>query len=426
MRVLMFGWEFPPLISGGLGTACYAMTKHLALRGEKVTIVLPRSDGVDLRAGYRVVSADNLEVLEWPEEEFSLPPDVKIWLVRSPLIPYINQHDYTRTAYDEASRTLRTRPAHASIISLSGHYSHDLLSEVARYAEVGWLLGSRGDFDVIHAHDWMTIPAAMAAKRKSGKPFVFHVHATEYDRTGGNPDERIKSIEYLGLCEADHVIAVSQRTKSMLITHYKVPHDKITVVHNAIQQRTLPVEDLLQKRLRQKLIIFVGRITIQKGPEYFLHTAADILRESSDYRFVMCGAGDLLPHMIEEAARLRIQNKFHFTGFLSGSTLESLYAMADAFVMTSVSEPFGLTPFEAMRYNTPVIISKQAGAAELLPEQFLVDFWDTKLLAKKIKNVCENERIRSGFITIQNRVLSRMSWDKVASNLVQIYQSAVI
>jgi glycogen(starch) synthase len=424
MRVLMFGWEFPPLISGGLGTACYGMTKHLAESGEDVIFVLPKAEGHVPRAGYQLLSANEVSEKYGNGPDYQLPSNVTILAVSSPLMPYLQEQD-SIPILDRLERTYGKDGRSESIISMSGHYSHNLFEEVQRFAEVGWRLGARRDFDVIHAHDWMTFPAAVAAKQRSGRPFVAHVHATEYDRTGDNPNLHILEVERYGLHQADKIVAVSHRTKALLRERYHIPENKIEVVHNAISQEKLVDPASIRRGFQEKLVIFVGRVTLQKGPEYFLRSAAKVLKKRSNYRFVMCGAGDMLPRMIEEAAQLRIQNRFHFTGFLRGETLDRLYSMADLFVMSSVSEPFGLTPFEAMRYKVPVIVSKQTGAAELLPHAVQVDFWDLDQTAEMMINFCENRRLKSDLLQAQEHTLHAMSWRRVAEQLKLIYQKVV-
>lgn len=424
MRILMFGWEFPPFISGGLGTACYGMTRHLAESGEEVLFVLPKAmDGMP-RDGYQMMSAEEV----WKKrdnKDFPLPEQVTVLTVETALYPYIENKEYARMIRRfEGAIPQEGKPA-PSIMSMSGHYSHNLFEEVQRFAEVGWHLAEQSEFDVIHAHDWMTFPAAIAAKQRSGKPMIAHIHATEYDRTGDHPNQRIEQLEKLGMEHADRVVAVSHRTKQTLVDRYHVDAAKIEVVHNAVSHDKLVDPLTIKKSFKEKLIIFVGRVTLQKGPEYFLRAAAKVLETHPNYRFVMCGAGDMLPRMIEEAAALRIQNRFHFTGFLRGAAVDRLYSMADLFVMTSVSEPFGLTPFEAMRYDVPVIVSRQAGASELIPKSMHVDFWDRDKLAKMMIEFCENSQLHKDLLEHQKKTLSKMSWRSVAEQLKSIYRKVI-
>jgi len=424
MRILMFGWEFPPFISGGLGTACYGMTRHLAESGEEVLFVLPKAMASMPREGYQVLSAEEV----WRkrgEGDFPLPELVTVLTVETALFPYIENREYARMIQRFEGAIPRQGQPAPSIISMSGHYSHNLFEEVQRFAEVGWHLAEKSEFDVIHAHDWMTFPAAIAAKQRSGKPMIAHVHATEFDRTGDNPNEKIFNVEKIGMEHADRIVAVSHRTKKLLVERYQVNEDKIDVVHNAVSHDKLVDPLTIRKGFKEKLIIFVGRVTLQKGPEYFLRAAARVLETHPNYRFVMCGAGDMLPRMIEEAAALRIQHRFHFTGFLRGAAVDRLYSMADLFVMTSVSEPFGLTPFEAMRYDVPVIVSRQAGASELLPLAMQVDFWDIDKLAKMMIDFCENTELHKDLLEHQKTTLSKMSWRTVAEQLKTIYRKVM-
>jgi glycosyltransferase involved in cell wall biosynthesis len=420
----MFGWEFPPFISGGLGTACYGMTRHLAESGEEVLFVLPKAMEGMPRDGYQMMSAEEV----WKkrgENDFPLPELVTVLTVETALYPYIENREYARMIRRfEGSIPAEGKPA-PSIMSMSGHYSHNLFEEVQRFAEVGWHLAEQSEFDVIHAHDWMTFPAAMAAKKRSGKPLIAHIHATEYDRTGDHPNQKIAHLEKIGMEHADRVVAVSHRTKQQLVERYHVDAGKIDVVHNAVSHDKLVDPLTIKKSFKEKLIIFVGRVTLQKGPEYFLRAAVKVLETHPNYRFVMCGAGDMLPRMIEESAALRIQNRFHFTGFLRGAAVDRLYSMADLFVMTSVSEPFGLTPFEAMRYDVPVIVSRQAGASELLPNSMQVDFWDRDKLATMMIEFCENKELHQHLLEHQKKTLSKMSWRTVAEQLKTIYRKVI-
>ncbi len=425
MRVLMFGWEFPPLISGGLGTACYGMTKHLAEEGEEVIFVLPKAPESLHRPGYQVLSASEIPAHS-EEDTHPLPPGVQVWAMNAALIPYTQEHEYKTLIEQHQQSTTSKADSEASIISLSGHYAHNLFEEVQRFAEIGWRLGVRPQYDIIHAHDWMTFPAAIAAKQRSGKPLVTHVHATEFDRTGDHPNQAIVAIEQEGLTQADRVIAVSHRTKHTLIERYGLREEKIDVVHNGIDPQCLVDPATIHKGFREKLVIFVGRITLQKGPEYFLQAAARVLSKDPQIRFVMCGAGDMLPRMIEQAAALRIQHRFHFTGFLRGEALDRLYGMADLFVMSSVSEPFGLTPFEALRYQVPVIVSKQTGAAELLPTAIQVDFWDIHAMAQMILEFCNDTDFARSMRRDEVSTLQRMSWREVAHKLQHIYRRLVL
>lgn len=425
MRILMFGWEFPPFISGGLGTACYGMTRHLAESGEEVLFVLPKTLEDMPREGYKMMSAEEVWRKASDNGDFPLPEQVTVLTVETSLFPYLENKEYERMIQKYEGGLPREGQSVPSIMTMSGHYSHNLFEEVQRFAEVGWHLAEQSEFDVIHAHDWMTFPAAVAAKQRSGKPMIAHVHATEYDRTGNHPNEAIYKLEKEGMDEADRIVAVSHRTKQTLIDRYKVPPTKIDVVHNAVSHDKLVDPLQIKKNIKEKLVIFVGRVTLQKGPEYFLRAASKVLDTHPNYRFVMCGAGDMLPRMIEEAAALRIQNRFHFTGFLRGASVDRLYSMADLFVMTSVSEPFGLTPFEAMRYDVPVIVSRQAGASELLPHSVQVDFWDIDKLATMMIDFCENSHLHEDLLTHQKDTLSKMSWRSVAEQLKSIYRKVM-
>jgi glycosyltransferase involved in cell wall biosynthesis len=296
------------------------------------------------------------------------------------------------------------------------------MAEVSRYAIIGKYLGMTEHFDIIHAHDWMTFLAGVEAKLKSSKPLVVHVHATEFDRTGDNVNQNIYDIERYGMHMADKVIAVSHRTKQTIVERYGVDPSKVEVVHNAILKEQSVCKDQIQKNLNEKIVLFLGRITMQKGPEYFIEAARVVLNKINNVRFVMAGSGDLLPRMIERMAELKLLEHFHFTGFLDGERRERMYAMSDLFVMPSVSEPFGLTPIEAMLYNVPVIVSKQSGVSEVLENAIKVDFWDVQKLADSMIDVLTNTETARKAIEGISTELKAINWDDAAWKVISTYK----
>jgi glycosyltransferase involved in cell wall biosynthesis len=292
------------------------------------------------------------------------PPRVRAWI---------------EERLEPGGERVRTR-----LLDFSGAYGHDLVDEVARYALAVEALARREAFDVVHAHDWMSVPAGVAAKAASGRPLVFHVHACEQDRSGAHPDPRVAGIEQLGLDQADRVLCVSHFTAGVLQRSYRVDPDKVRVVHNALTRREQRAQVHAEKAVPEPIVLFLGRVTAQKGPEYFLEAAARVVRVRPDVKFVVAGSGDRLGATIERAARLGLARSVHFTGFLQGEDVERMYAMADVYVMPSVSEPFGISPLEAMALDVPVIISRQSGVSEVLRNALKVDYWDVPGLADKI------------------------------------------
>jgi glycogen synthase len=307
----------------------------------------------------------------------------------------------------------------------SGAYGPELLTEVERYAEVAAEIARKFSFDVIHAHDWMTYPAAIAAKKISGKPLVVHVHATEFDRAGEHVDSRVQAIEYEGMQNADRVVTVSEWTRKVAITRYKISPEKIKVVHNGIiPKRKIKIE--FDSPLKHSPIVtFLGRITHQKGPLYFVDAAKQVLNEIPDARFIVAGSGDLLPAMIQQVAHAGISTRFHFTGFLSGKDIEKIWSISNVYVMPSVSEPFGIAPLEAIQAGVPVIISRQSGVSEVMPHAITVDFWNTTALADAICSVLKYKSLYRTLKKNSRAEVRSITWDRAAKTLNTLYHELV-
>ncbi len=405
LKVLMFGWEFPPFNSGGLGTACLGLTKALVSQKVEVVFVLPKKIDVKL---------DNVNFCFANEK----PMKVKYHVVKSFLSPYYNETSYQDAYYQQTQRM---------------HYGPTLLDEVLRYAEEAKKIAVMYQFDIIHAHDWMSFKAGIAAKEISGKPLIVHIHSTEIDRTGGlNINQTIYDIEKEGMEKADKVVAVSQWTKDLIVKRYGIPEDKIWVIHNGVRLDDYTKMEAVKsdeihslKKAGYKIVLFAGRITIQKGPDYFIKAAKIVSRFYPKVMFVVAGAGDMENTMIEEAARLGITDKVLFTGFLRGRELMQIYQMADLFVMPSVSEPFGITALEAVINKTPVLISKQSGVKEVLSHALVVDFWDTEEMANKILAVLNYDSLKLSLGENGYHQARSINWDKAANNLLQVYRSVL-
>ncbi len=392
----MYGWEFPPHNSGGLGTACYGLSTALTRCQVGVTFVLPRpqeSDSSDLL--FRYVGGGTLDVRPFPA---------------------LIDGYMTARSYQEALTA-----AGGSL------YGQNLLEEVRRYAQESGRIARESAHDVIHMHDWLSFGAGLEAKAQSGRPLVAHVHATEFDRTGGQGmNEQVLELERQGVHGADHVIAVSEYTKQVLIHHYDLSPERISVVHNGVgpvPRSTGPVPLVALKRQGCKIILFLGRITLQKGPDYFLEAAAKVLRYEPQARFVMAGSGDLLPAMMQKAAALGLGSHVFFPGFVRGPELAALYRSADLFVMPSVSEPFGIAPLEALRAGVPVLLSKQSGVSEVVPNALKVDFWDTDEMANQIVAALRYRPLRRELLAAGRRDAKGQRWSTAAARCVEIYQS---
>jgi glycogen(starch) synthase len=422
MRILMFGWEFPPRMSGGLGTACYGITSALAGLDHRITFVLPQPGEANAAPFMNLVSASDI-----PVSDADRDAGIETLLARltfrplpSLLHPYLDPAQY-RTLYlseSERSRFSDTPPV----------YGPDLIAEVTRYGRAGGALARSLSFDVIHAHDWMTVPAALLARRISGQPLVLHIHSLEYDRSGEHVNKEIRAIEREGIEKADRIIAVSHRTKRMIEERYAVPPEKISVVYNAVSRHE--AQQIYQTERRgtpreQKVVLFLGRITFQKGPDYFVEAAAEVLRVLPDVRFVMAGAGDMMGRMIERVGELRIGDRFHFTGFLQGEEIDRIFSVSDLYVMPSVSEPFGISPLEAMMYDIPVILSRQSGVSEILKHALKVDFWDVRGIAAKIIAVLKHPALSDAMVEKAREELRKIRWETAAERIAAIYREVV-
>jgi glycogen(starch) synthase len=427
----MLGWEFPPFISGGLGTACYGLTKAMDQIGLDIVFVLPRSVKSPLATHVKMLtpsSAMNAGAVGClASEELKR---VSFRFIDSTLKPYINSKEYQRQVEDAIKKKRKAYEGNGQNISghLEGdiHYNGDMYTEVHRYAAVAAQLSLSEQFDIIHAHDWMTYPAAIAVAAITGKPLVVQVHSTEFDRSGEHVNQFIYDIERKGMHAADRVIAVSHLTRNIIISRYGVPGEKVEVVYNAVDRNgqglNLP-EVGIEKD--EKIVLFLGRITMQKGPEYFLAAAKKVLEQYERVKFVMAGSGDMMRRTIEMAAGLGIGQKVLFTGFLHGEDVEKIYRMADLYVMPSVSEPFGIAPLEALNHDVPVIISKQSGVAEVLTHVLKVDFWDVDEMANKIIAVLKYSPLQMTLREHGNFEVRRMQWKDSAQRCAQIYSGLV-
>ena len=426
----MFGWEFPPHIAGGLGTACYGMTRGLARNGVEVVFVMPRAYGDEDQRFVRVVNASDVETIGTRDHEFSeeLLEKVSFIHIDSNMLPYISPEEYA-AYHDEFVRSGRTHEwtdVWKQRYTFSGKYGANLMEEVARYAMVAAQVAKdlEGQFDVIHAHDWLTYFAGIAAKRVSGKPVVVHMHATEFDRSGENINRRVYAIEKAGMQAADRVIAVSELTRRIVIGKYGILADKVVTVHNAVRFGESE-EAAPERAVKDKVVTFLGRITYQKGPDYFVEAAAKVLQRVSDVRFVMAGSGDLMNHVVRRVAQLGIADRFHFTGFLKGGEVQRMFRLSDVYVMPSVSEPFGISPLEAMRSGVPVIISRQSGVAEVLDYAIKVNYWDVDALADAIYGLLTYPALGRMFASKGLEEVTGLKWTNAAAKIKTVYETVV-
>lgn len=429
MKVLMFGWEFPPHIAGGLGTACYGIVKGLAYNGVETIFVMPSASGDEDQNVAEIINASDVAV-DFPESfdvgEFL--DRIQFLHIGTNMLPYLDPQEFHALVEEDRKRQEKDfRISFRQKYKFSGKYGTSLMEEVARYAMVGGAIAMKynGRFDVIHAHDWLTYNAGIAAKRLTGKPLVVHVHATSFDRSGDqNIDTRVYDIEKTGMEQADRVITVSDLTRNIVITKYGIDPDKVVTVHNAVDfsgRDNMQVE----RGVKDKVVTFLGRITFQKGPEYFIEAAAKVLKRTKNVRFVMAGSGDMMNRCIRHVARLGVSDRFHFTGFLRGAEVQRMFALSDVYVMPSVSEPFGISPLEAMRTNVPSVISKQSGAAEVLRYAFKVDFWDVDAMADQIYALLNYPALAGFAAKYGYEEVNELKWNNATSRMKAVYESLI-
>ena len=430
----MFGWEFPPHIAGGLGTACYGMTRGLARNDVEVIFVMPKASGDEDERFVKVVNASDVEA-RYCDSTIEGADDImrKISFIHidSNMVPYISPEEWNtyREEYERTGRKFWEREGDSwtQRYTFSGKYGANLMEEVARYAVVAAEVARQleGQFDVIHAHDWLTYFAGIAAKRVSGKPLVVHMHATSFDRSSGdNIDTRVYDIERAGMEAADRVIAVSNLTRNIVIEKYGIDANKVVTVHNAVRFAEKDTE-VPERGVEDKIVTFLGRITYQKGPDYFVEAAAKVLKRVPNVRFVMAGSGDMMNHVIRRVARLGIADRFHFTGFLKGDDVHKMFQLSDVYIMPSVSEPFGISPLEAMRSNVPVIISKQSGVAEVLDYAVKVDYWDVDAMADAIYGFVKYPALSKMFAEKGLEEVVGLKWNNAAAKVKAVYEDAI-
>lgn len=411
-KILMFGWEFPPFNSGGLGVACYGLTRSLAQLGARVVFVLPKNLGAKSEhVGFRF--ADKTIHLKNKNITFKE--------LKALLYPYIDEERYSEISVEQEYRMLEDGGAIP--------YAKDLYSEVLRYGMLSRNIAATEKFDVIHAHDWLSFPAGVEAKRISGKKLISHIHATEYDRTGWNGiNKRVHAIEKRGLELADTVVAVSDLTRQVVIDKYNIKPNKVEVVHNGIDLDYFEKEEGGKakydsfRRSGYKMVLFLGRITIQKGPDYFIQAAKRVLEYDPKVFFLMVGSGDMKRELMHKAAEYSIADKVLFGGWMTGRELGYAYKASDLFIMPSVSEPFGITALESMINRTPVIVSKQSGVSEVARNVLKVDFWDTEEMANQILSVLEYDALHATLSQSARAEIENINWTKAAEKCLNLYR----
>lgn len=427
MRVLMFGWEFPPHISGGLGTASYGLTKGMAtLNDLEVIFVVPKAWGDEDQSMVRLIGANKIPVSFRKVYYKGFRRPVEQIEVSSKIVPYIDPEDFWKVTRSEITgHNIYVETNKRGTVDFSGRYDNELMSEIHKYAVVASVIAEENEFDIIHAHDWLAYPAGIAAMEVSGKPLVIHVHATDFDRSGGSVNPDVYRIEKNGMDAATKIITVSNLTRDIVINRYNIDPAKVETVYNAVEPVAISENTIVKKGFDEKVVTFLGRITMQKGPEYFIEAANKVLKKMDNVRFVMAGSGDMMERMMRRAAALKITDRFHFTGFLRGADVFSMLYMSDVYIMPSVSEPFGISPLEAMQSNVPVIISKQSGVAEILTHAVKTDFWDIDAMADAIYGILNYPALANMFIYNGKEEVIRLKWDNSARHVRDIYYRVI-
>ncbi|MDE5878291.1 MAG: glycosyltransferase family 4 protein [Muribaculaceae bacterium] len=417
MKALMFGWEFPPHILGGLGTASYGLTKGMHANGDMdITFVIPKPWGDEEKGFAQIIGACNTPVA-WRDVNWDFV-EQRIGKYMSPQLYYdLRDHIYADFNYMHLNDL--------GCIEFSGKYPDNLVEEINNYSIVAGVIARTIPCDIIHAHDWLTYPAGIHAKNVTGKPLVIHVHATDYDRSRGNVNPTVFGIEKDGMEHADHIITVSNLTRRTVIEKYGINPDKVSTVHNAV----IPLDDellnLKRSESKDKVITFLGRITMQKGPEYFVEAAAKVLQKNKNVRFVMAGGGDMEQAMIRLAAKRGISDRFHFTGFLKGKDVYQMFRDSDVYVMPSVSEPFGISPLEAMEMGVPSIISKQSGCAEILDNVIKTDYWDIDAMADAMHALISYPALHNTLRDKGIEEIHGITWEKAGKKVIDIYKKVI-
>ena len=417
MKALMFGWEFPPHILGGLGTASYGLTKGMWECGDmEITFVIPKPFGDEERHFANIIGASQTPIA-WRDVSREYV-ESRIGKVMDPDLYFsLRDHIYADFNY------MRTNDL--GCIEFSGRYPDNLLEEINNYSIVAGVIARTIPCDVIHSHDWLTYPAGIHAKQVTGKPLVIHVHATDYDRSRGNVNPTVFAIERDGMMQADHIITVSNLTRQTVIDKYGIDPAKVTTVHNAVTPLSEEFLNVEVEKPKDKIVTFLGRITMQKGPEYFVETAAKVLKNNHNVRFVMAGSGDMMDKMINLAAERGIADRFHFPGFQKGKQVYEMLKASDVYVMPSVSEPFGISPLEAMQMGVPSIISKQSGVAEVLDYAVKVDYWDVDAMADAMYGLVKYPALAGMFAAKGLEEVTNLKWNNVAAKIRTVYEEVI-
>lgn len=419
MKVLMFGWEYPPHIYGGLATANYGIAEGLNSQGDvEILLCLPHPFGDEDNNAAHIIGMNAVPIV-WR--------DVSPEYISERIGNIMSPDDYFRYREHIYSDFTRMTTNELGCLQFAGGYPDNLHEEINNYSIIAGVVARCEDFDIIHAHDWLTYPAGIHSKQISGKPLCIHVHATDFDRSRGRVNPIVYGIEKDGMDHADCIMCVSELTRQTVINHYHQDPRKVFTVHNAVYPLPEDIERMErpQHTNKEKVVTFLGRITMQKGPEYFVEAAALVLKHADNIRFCMAGSGDMMEEMIMLAAKHGIAHKFHFPGFMRGREVYECLKASDVYVMPSVSEPFGISPLEAMQCGTPTIISKQSGCAEILNNCFKLDYWDIYAMADAIYSICNNKSLFNYLQSEGKKEVDAITWTKVGKRIKELYDQTI-
>ena len=414
----MFGWEVPPHISGGLGTASYGLTKGFVQQGDvEIKFCIPKPYGDEDNSFLRIVAMNSVPIV-WK--------DVNYDYVNSRVGKVMTPEEYYRYRENIYSDFGYMNTNDLGCMEFAGGYPENLHEEINNYSIIAGVVARTEEFDIIHSHDWLTYPAGIHAKQVSGKKLVIHVHATDFDRSRGNVNPTVYAIEKNGMDNADHIFCVSELTRQTVIHKYHQHPSKVSTLHNAVTPLEQEILDIVPNKIpNEKVVTFLGRITMQKGPEYFVEAAAQVLKKTKNIRFCMAGSGDMMNDMIRLVAQRGISDRFHFPGFMRGRQVYECLKASDVYIMPSVSEPFGISPLEAMQCDVPTIISKQSGCAEILDKCIKTDYWDINAMADAIYSICNNESLYEYLKVEGRKEVDSITWEDVALRLRRMYEKVL-
>lgn len=416
LKVLTLGWEFPPLYAGGLGPACHGLTKALSQYAD-VSVILPKSDQAFKMNNVEIIGLNHHYRMRESTGQVAYKNMQTVETSLTSVYPVGNTF-----ALSEMRRPDFTWDAKSELFNENDLYGKNIMKKVEAFSQGVCELGRKENFDVIHAHDWITFPAAVKLKKLTRKPLVVHVHSLETDRVDIHSRNAVYAIEKMGMEQANYILPVSGFTRSNIMEHYHIHKNKIVPVYNGYDSDFSFHGTQKEPKEKTRNILFLGRITAQKGPDYLVETVSKLLKRMSNVKVYVAGTGDLLPHLEWRVEQLGMRDKFVFTGFLNKNQVKDLLARTDAYIMPSVSEPFGLSAIEAAQFNIPCILSRQSGAAEVMPHTLQADYWDTDKMAGYLYAALNYKGLSDTLTGKSRTVIPSINWDRAAIKVMTVYR----